>query len=70
MTIARVRSATSSITNKVLEIGIKIMMITIKSKDGYNVDVTGIYLNALQNKITPQEYKSQLDLIANTNKNI
>ncbi len=45
-------------------------MITIKSKDGYNVDVTRIYLNALQNKITPQEYKSQLDLIANTNKNI
>lgn len=70
MTIARVRSATSSITNKVLEIGIKIMMITIKSKDGYNVDVTGIYLNALQNKITPQEYKSQLDTIANTSKNV
>ena len=46
------------------------MIVTIKSKDGYNVDVTGIYLNALQNKITPQEYKSQLDLIANTNKNI
>ena len=45
-------------------------MITIKSKDGYNVDVTGIYLIALQNKITPQEYKSQLDVIANTNKNI
>ena len=45
-------------------------MITIKSKDGYNVDITGIYLNALQNKITPQEYKSQLDIITNANKNI
>ena len=45
-------------------------MITIKSKDGYNVDVTGIYLNALQNKITPQEYKNQLNTIVNTNKNI
>ena len=44
-------------------------MITIKSKDGYNVDVTRIYLNALQNKITTEEYKSQLDVIANTNKN-
>jgi len=70
MTIAKVRSATPSITNKVLEIGIKIMIVTIKSKDGYNVDVTRIYLNALSNKITTQEYKSQLDTIANTNKNI
>lgn len=70
MTIARVRSATSSITNKVLEIGIKIMIVTIKSKDGYKVDITSIYLKALQKQITPQEYKSQLDLITRTNKNI
>ena len=46
------------------------MIVTIKSKDGYKVDVTRIYLKALQKQITPQEYKSQLDLIANTNKNI
>ena len=46
------------------------MRVTIKSKDGYNVDVTGIYLKALQEQITPQEYKSQLDLITRTNKNI
>jgi len=46
------------------------MIVTIKSKDGYKVDVTSIYLKALQKQITPQEYKSQLDLIANTNKNI
>jgi hypothetical protein len=45
-------------------------MITIKSKDGYNVDVTGIYLKALQNQITPEEYKSQLETITKTNKNI
>ena len=46
------------------------MIVTIKSKDGYKVDVTGIYLKALQKQITPQEYKSQLDLITRTNKNI
>ncbi len=46
------------------------MIVTIKSKDGYKVDITGIYLKALQKQITPQDYKSQLDLIANTNKNI
>ena len=46
------------------------MIVTIKSKAGYDVDVTRIYLKALQKQITPQEYKSQLDTIANTNKNI
>ena len=46
------------------------MVVTIKSKDGYKVDVTGIYLKALEKKITPQEYKSQLDTITRTNKNI
>lgn len=45
------------------------MRVTIKSKDGYPVDVTRIYLKALQKQITPQEYKSQLDAITNTNKN-
>jgi hypothetical protein len=46
------------------------MRVTIKSKDGYNVDVTSIYLKALQKQITPEEYKNQLDTIVNTNKNI
>jgi len=53
------------------------MRVTIKSKDGYNVDITRIYLKALQKQITPEEYKNQLDTIANvswnalnTNKNI
>jgi len=46
------------------------MIVTIKSKDGYNVDVTSIYLKALQKQITPQEYKNQLDIITSTNKNV
>lgn len=46
------------------------MFVTIKSKDGYNVDVTSLYLSALQGKITPSEYKSQLDTITTTNKNL
>ena len=46
------------------------MFVTIKSKDGYNVDVTSIYLAALQGEITPSEYKSKLNTITNTNKNI
>jgi hypothetical protein len=46
------------------------MFVTIKSKDGYNVDVTSIYLSALQGEITPAEYKSQLDTITSTNKNV
>ena len=46
------------------------MIVTIKSKDGYKVDVTSIYLKAIQKQITPEEYKSQLDTITRTNKNI
>ena len=46
------------------------MMVTIKSKDGYKVDVTSIYIKAIQKQITPEEYKSQLDTITRTNKNI
>ena len=46
------------------------MLVTIKSKDGYKVDVTSIYLKALQKQITLEEYKSQLNVITTTNKNI
>ena len=46
------------------------MIVTIKSKDGYNVDVTGLYLKALMNKISIAHYQSQLDTIANSNKNV
>ena len=39
------------------------MMVTIKSKDGYNVDITSLYLKAMQKQITPEEYKNELDFI-------
>jgi len=60
----------SSILTVTSNIKLLTMIITIKSKDGYNVDVTSIYLKALQGKITPDEYKSQLKKITLTNKNI
>ena len=44
-------------------------MVSIKSLDGYDVDVTGIYLAAASNEITIESYKSQLDVITTTNKN-
>ena len=46
------------------------MFVTIKSKDGYDVDVTGIYLNALSKSISIEEYRQQLDVITSTNKNV
>ena len=46
------------------------MFVTIKSKDGYPVDVTGIYLMALERSITLEEYRAKLDEIANRNKNV
>ena len=60
----------SSILTVTSNIKLLTMIITIKSKDGYDVDVTRIYLNALQGKITNDEYKSQLKKITLTNKNI
>ena len=32
-------------------------MVTIKSKDGYNVDVTSLYLKAMQKQIIPHQIK-------------
>ena len=46
------------------------MFITIKSKDGYNVDVTGLYIQALEKSITPELYRKELELITNTNRNV
>ena len=46
------------------------MFVTIKSKDGYPVDVTGIYIMALEGSISKEEYVEKLDSIANRNKNI
>lgn len=44
------------------------MMVTIKSKDGYNVDVTSLYLKAMQKQITPEQWKNELDLITSNPK--
>ena len=46
------------------------MFVTIKSKDGYNVDVTSLYLKALMQEISVAHYRAQLDTIANSNKNV
>ena len=46
------------------------MMVTIKSKDGYNVDVTSLYIQALSKEISIEKYRKELDLITSTNKNI
>ena len=44
------------------------MIVTIKSKDGYKVDVTRLYFQALSKEITVEEYRSELDYITSHNK--
>jgi hypothetical protein len=44
------------------------MFVTMKSKDGYPVDVTTIYLDALMKRITPENFKAQMRVIETTNK--
>ena len=44
------------------------MIVTIKSKDGYKVDVSRLYFQALSKEITPEEYKNELDYITSHNK--
>ena len=44
------------------------MIVTIKSKDGYKVDVTRLYIQALSKEITPEDYKNELDYITSHNK--
>jgi len=46
----------------------KTMMVTIKSKDGYKVDVTRLYIQALSKEITPKKYKKELEYITSHNK--
>ncbi len=46
------------------------MFVTLKSKDGYNVDVTSQYIKALEGSITPQEWKGFCDVVTNKNKNV
>ena len=53
-----------------MNLKLRIMFVTIKSKDGYNVDVTGLYLKAMMKEISIAHYQSQLDAIANSNKNV
>ena len=44
------------------------MMVTIKSKDGYKVDVTRLYIQAMSKEITVEEYRNELDYITSHNK--
>jgi len=44
------------------------MFVTMKSKDGYPVDVTRTYLDAMMGKITSVEFKRQMNVIETTNK--
>ena len=44
------------------------MFVTMKSKDGYPVDVTRIYIDALAKRITPENFKAQMHVIQTTNK--
>ena len=44
------------------------MIVTIKSKDGYKVDVSRLYFQALAKEITVEEYKNELDLWFKDNK--
>ena len=53
-----------------MNLKISIMFVTIKSKDGYDVDVTSLYLKAMMKEISVAHYQSQLDTIANSNKNV
>lgn len=44
------------------------MIVTIKSKDGYKVDVSRLYFQALAKEITPEDYKKELEYITSHNK--
>ena len=39
------------------------MQVNVKDKNGKTIDVTSIYLKALEGKITREEYINQLDII-------
>ena len=46
------------------------MIVTVKSKDNYKVDVTRLYIQALEKSISVEDYKKELDFITSNNKNI
>ena len=45
------------------------MIVTVKSKDNYKVDVTRLYIQALEKSISVEDYKKELDFITSNNKN-
>ena len=46
------------------------MIVTVKSKDNYKVDVTRLYIQALEKSISVEDYKKELDFITSNNKNV
>ena len=40
------------------------MQVTIRTQKGIEVDVTGIYIMALEGSITVEEYRAKLDTIS------
>ena len=44
------------------------MFVTMKSKDGYPVDVTRIYIDYLNKRITAANFNAQMRVIESTNK--
>ena len=44
------------------------MIVTIKSKDGYKVDVSRLYFQALAKEISPEDYNKELEYITSHNK--
>ena len=45
------------------------MIVTVKSKDNYKVDITSLYIKALEKSISVEDYKKELDFITSNNKN-
>ena len=43
------------------------MIITVKDKTGKEIDVSGIYMMALEGSISVEEYRSKLDKITGKN---
>jgi len=46
------------------------MIVTVKSKDNYKVDVTSLYIKALEKSISVEDYRKELDFITSNNKNV
>ena len=44
------------------------MIVTIKSKDNFKVDITRLYIQVLSKEITQKDYKKELEYITSHNK--